>query len=249
MFGCFGGSSTDISMTHTRPADDRGDLVLQYMPPQTAELQDIYESLLSTGFYDQLAAELNNEFAFPQDISVTFDECGEENAFYSSEDVAITMCYELIDTYAELFYAEYGGSFDNEVIFAGYFTFLHELGHALVDQYQLPIVAREEDVVDAFAAFMLVRTEESDAVIAGIDQFDVDAESEAQLAELPFWDEHSLSEQRVYNVSCLVYGSDPDSYQDWVDDDLLPLERAEQCEEEYALAEDSWEVLLAPFIK
>lgn len=84
-----------------------------------------------------------------------------------------------------------------------------------MDQYQLPITGREEDAVDIFAAVLLVESDE-DAVIAGIDQFDVNAAEETDLEELAFRDEHSLNTQRFYNVSCIVYGSDPSAYADWV---------------------------------
>lgn len=231
--------------------EDAGDFVLEYQPVKDPELQSIQEILESSEFYEGLVADLNETFALPQDVLISFDACGEENAYYDAENAQITMCYELIRYYADAFAAdeERETDYETEVLYAGFFTFFHELGHALVDQYQLPIVGREEDAVDNFAAILLTESEEEDAVIAAIEQFDLDAAAEAEEEDLAFWDEHSLSVQRGYNMTCLLYGSDPESYQDWVEADWLPEERAEQCEAEYEQAINSWETLLAPYRK
>ena len=228
---------------------DRGDLIVSYESPIDEDFNEIYRILQETAFFDVLIAELNSTYIFPQDIDILFVECEEENAFYDPETVEIHMCYDLIRRYADIFTEEYQGDYHDEVILAGHFTFLHELGHALVDQYQLPIIVKEEDVVDSFATILLLQTGETEAVIAGIEQFDIDAEEDEAFGELPFWGEHSLSIQRVFNVACLVYGSDPDEYADFVGDDFLPEERAEGCPEEYEQAMEGWQTLLADFIK
>jgi hypothetical protein len=55
--------------------------------------------------------------------------------------------------------------------------------------------------------------------------------------------------QRFYNVLCLVYGQDPDAHQDWVDDGVLPSERADRCPEEYAQVSNGWDRLLEPYLR
>lgn len=237
------------SFSHSVESTDKGDLILYYETPEDESFNEIHDILLTTSFYNDLILKLNDTYNFPQDIDVVFLECGEENAFYDPETVTIQMCYELIQKYADIFIEEYQGEYSDEVILAGYFTFLHEFGHAIVDQYELPIIVKEEDVVDSFATILLLQTGEEDAVIAGIEQFDIDAEEDEEFEELPFWGEHSLSIQRVYNIACLVYGSDTDRYADFIGDDFLPEERAEGCSEEYEQAIEGWETLLADFTK
>lgn len=239
----------DAETTDVAQVADEGDLVVTYVEPSNSDYTEVYEILQQGGFYDELISNLNDSFAFPQDIAVVFDECGEENAFYSSDDVQITMCYELIKSYADTFQEEYQEDYAQEVNYAGFFTFFHELGHAMVDQYSLPVVGREEDAVDSFAAVLMLQADEQDAAIAGMEQFDVDATQEAELDELPFWDEHSLSEQRVYNVACLIYGSNPEEYADFIESEWLPEDRADGCEAEYEQASNSWNTLLEPYYK
>ena len=228
---------------------DEGDILIEYVPPEDSAYEEIYHTLKNTQFYDAIAEDLNASFILPYDIPVKFAECGEENAFYDPETAEISMCYELISYYVDAFSDESMSpeEIEAEVVYAGFFTFYHELGHALVDLYELPIVGREEDVVDSFAAILLTESGETDAVLTGIDQFAVDAEYEAEQEELAFWDEHSLSEQRFYNIACLVYGSDSESYSDWVDEEYLPEGRAEGCEFEYEQASTSWNTLLEPY--
>ncbi|HEY9736719.1 MAG TPA: DUF4344 domain-containing metallopeptidase [Trichocoleus sp.] len=228
---------------------DEGDFVLEYQEPENADHQPVYEALVESGFYDDVVTSLNDSFTLPQDIAIVFLDCGEENAYYSPNDATISMCYELIAYYVDAFYDEAQSDYAQEVINAAYFTFFHEVGHALVDQLALPVVGREEDAVDSFAAVLLLWQGEEEAAIAGIDQFSVDAEEEAEYEEMPYWDEHSLSEQRFYNMACLIYGSDPDWYAEWVSDDFLPESRAEGCEAEYAQADASWSALLQPYLK
>jgi hypothetical protein len=234
---------------------DQGDLLLYYIEPEDPQFLPIYESLERTEYFLDLVEGFNETFVFPQDIGVTFVECNEANAFYDPENVEIIMCYELIDAYLHITGADSGDleAFDDAVFNTALFTFLHELGHALVDQYQLPITGREEDVVDEFAAMMLLfgGEEFEEALIQGILQFELDAEWQSELDEIPYWGEHSTSAQRFYTISCLTFGSDPEGYEHWVygEDAFLPEERAVRCPAEFSQKENTWSLLLDPYFK
>ncbi|MCJ2543690.1 DUF4344 domain-containing metallopeptidase [Thermostichus vulcanus] len=241
------------SLSLAQTIEDEGDLVLTYEATEDVELEAVRLILESNGTFDELIAGLNEEFAFPQDIQVVFTECGTVNAFYDPEVVQISMCYELIAYYAALFADENMSPEDLEaqVIDSGLFTFFHELGHALVDQYELPITGREEDVVDEFAVLSLLEygSEGEWAAIVGMAQFAFDAAQEAEVGNLAYWGEHALSAQRFYSMACLIYGSNPEQFADLVGEDGLPEERATQCPYEYEQKYNSWTVLLDPYLK
>ncbi|KAI9131308.1 DUF4344 domain-containing metallopeptidase [Acaryochloris sp. CCMEE 5410] len=236
---------------------DQGDLRIVYVQPRDANFNVIYAALQDSLEFsvpqesDGLIAQLNTKFALPRDITVSFQECGEANAFYDPEQVKIEMCYELLKQYTDILGEDNQSSeaYADEVIYSALFTFFHELGHAFVDQYQLPITGLEENVVDEFATMMLLELQDDDAVIAGIDQFDVDAEEEEQLQELPFWTSHGLGAQRFYTVSCIIYGSNPEKFANFVTSGDLPQERADLCPVDYQRRERSWKFLLAPYRK
>ena len=254
LFSCsiFNDNKNKVSLA--ADVDDQGDVQIIYSSPQDENHQEIYEILQETQEFDSLAADINESIAIPRDIPVNFEECDEENAYYDPETVEISMCYELIQKYKEIFAddAESDEEYVTEVINSALFTFYHELGHALVDQLELPITGSEEDAVDELAAIILLEEQGElgeESALAGAFQFDVDAEEEEELEELPYWDEHSLSEQRFYNTLCLVYGSNPQKFDFLVEEGDLPEERAETCESEYERKVNTWDTLLSPYWK
>lgn len=250
------GNSVEISSADTESdatIEDVGDLVIQYEEPNNQDLQEIYQSLQSTMFFDDLIADINEHLIFTQDIDVIFTECDEANAYYDPEASTITMCYELIADYVAIFADEIetAEDFDSEVIDATSFTFFHELGHAVIDQYALPITGNEEDAVDNFAAIALLDVYGDDlGALSGMFQFEMEAVDEQQaLEDLAFWDEHSLSSQRFYNTACLVYGSDPEGFSFIVEEGYLPEDRADGCEDEYIQKSEAWWTLMEPYFK
>lgn len=129
-------------------------------------------------------------------------------------------------------------------------TFFHELGHALVDAWQLPITGKEDDAVDQLSTIVLLdRTEEGGQMaLDGALSFKLYADLDKGLEKI-YWDEHSLDEQRFYDTICLVYGHDPEKYAYLVRDGTLPEERAGLCREDFPKVESSWRRLLSPYVK
>lgn len=116
--------------------------------------------------------------------------------------------------------------------------FLHELGHALYHLLDVPVLGREEDAADQFAAIVLLELPPRQAryAIDGIahllrGQADEETPDREMLA-----DDHSLTGQRLYNLLCLAYGADRRTFGYLVDGGALPRTRATQCGAEYDLA-------------
>jgi hypothetical protein len=129
-------------------------------------------------------------------------------------------------------------------------VFLHEVGHAVFDYDQVPILGREEDAADQFAAFLWLQSEKRDArrLLAGVAyEYIRDAAVPTQKKD-PFADAHGLPMQRFYNLLCLAYGSDTKEFAQAVTDGHLPAERAEGCEDEYAQVKRAMTALIDPFV-
>jgi hypothetical protein len=199
----------------------------------------------------EVADGLNKTIALPRDVYINFDECGEANAFYDKQKHQVTICYELIAGFYDDFKkdAKNEKELDDEVGGATAFVFFHELGHALIDVFDLPVTGREEDAVDQLSTLILADgTDEGEQmVINGAAAFA--QESEQELDELAFADEHSLNQQRFYNILCLLYGQNEKKYASLVSQGVLPRERAERCQDEFARADRAWSTLLAPHLK
>lgn len=121
--------------------------------------------------------------------------------------------------------------------------FYHELGHAVIHQMNVPIFGQEEDAADSLSILLIDALYESDdAQVIAYDSASL-FWAEAQ-NEPAFWDTHGPDEQRYFNTVCLFYGADPDRREEFAQDLELPEERAEGCEDEFALAADSWHAVL-----
>lgn len=121
------------------------------------------------------------------------------------------------------------------------FTLLHEMGHLLINELQLPVLGREEDAADqlGFVGLFLLQGKQRDANFYAklLDVADY-WRLEWQLAKTPeekvhSWDSHGLDAQRFYNIACLAYGSDPKNLEWIITATGLPDERAFYCPEEF----------------
>ena len=103
-----------------------------------------------------VAEELNATLALPFDIQILFAQCGEPDSFYDDEAHKIVICYELFDAYDHLFSRtlKMRTSRDGAIKGAIVSMFLHEVAHALIDGWDLPITGREEDAGDQFSTLM-----------------------------------------------------------------------------------------------
>jgi len=241
---------------------DEGDFyVTYYENPNSISDYSSKEWIQEIKYFEEQIDYLNSQFRLPHDVEIVVEECNEANAFYDYTTKQIIMCYEFMDSvYSDFstYYSEVGTEVTEEQLGQSNldvvdFVFYHELGHALVDIYLLPITGLEENVVDQFAVYFILSVEQ-DADYEGIlfqdmlynvgtwffilDQYGY---------EHVYWDVHNLDVQRFYNISCYAYGQNPQYNYDLITDGWLPQERAENCEYEYAVLEDSWFRILSPY--
>ena len=124
----------------------------------------------------------------------------------------------------------------------------HEMAHALIHEFDLPVLGQEEDAADSFAsASVSTRHPEREA-----------AERLALVAELWFleaddadgppdyFSQHDLDVQRGFRVLCVANGADPavaDAALRFVD---VPDGGFDGCEVDRDLATESWDVLIGP---
>jgi hypothetical protein len=63
-----------------------------------------------------------------------------------------------------------------------------------------------------------------------------------------FSDVHGLPAQRFFNLLCLSYGSDPQTFADIVEEKFLPPQRADDCPREYAQVAFAFQRLIEPHV-
>ncbi len=211
----------------------------------TSQYKVLKEKYQQIELLESIFSSLGSFIELPSELTAEYAECGEENAFYDPETQKITLCYEIIE-WVESISKDAENPDEVAMNILMFFT-LHEVGHALIDLYELPITGREEDVADQLATFFLLGSNDAGALDTA-DSFYSDI-SWLEANELPFADEHSLDHQRYYNILCWVYGSDTMTYEYLVSEDFIPEDRAEICESEYITLNNSFLTLLDSYIQ
>ena len=130
------------------------------------------------------------------------------------------------------------------------FIFGHEMGHALQRQLQLANIGLEEDAADGFASFHTINELGPDTLLAGAIIFDEIARREGTLTLEGLSSDHPVTQQRVFNFVCLLYGSDSKRFQGpLVDAGYLPKTRAPLCPQAWAMLNFGWWTQLQPHFR
>ena len=129
------------------------------------------------------------------------------------------------------------------------FILFHEAGHMLVSEFNLPVLGREEDAVDALSSVLLLGAEDDDLNTTIQDAADgwflLDDSKEDGPQEDDFMGTHGLDRQRAYSIVCMMTGANAEFFKEFADSLEFPQERREECVFEYQKARDSWMSLLA----
>ncbi|MGQ0559656.1 MAG: DUF4344 domain-containing metallopeptidase [Sphingosinicella sp.] len=130
------------------------------------------------------------------------------------------------------------------------FVLFHEVGHAIVTEFELPVLGREEDAVDGFATVLLVpdvsQGEVDTTVLAGAMSGWFLSSDGIDPSEIAWWGEHGPDRQRAYQIACLLYGSNPETFEPIAEAVALPSERRATCPVDFGTAMRSWESVVGP---
>ncbi len=246
--------NNDGEKTSRSEEPDKGDFVVEHSTVKNPKFEAVDSQIKKEKVLEKAADKLNRSLALPHDIPMRTKDCGEANAYYDPKDKSITFCYELMERFFNL----YRNAGDSEKLAnermnkAINFVFLHELGHALIDSYKLPITGSEEDAADRCSSYICIEElgeEGVNSILAAADAFKLESKMRKGIDERQMADEHLLAEQRFFNSLCMVYGSDPQEYSSIVTKGYLPEARAKRCPADYNQIAKSWEKLLEPWRK
>ena len=251
--GCAEFQSPAAAQTQQK-AQAKGIFKTAYPPVKSQKYVEVQAELKKGRVLEEIADGLNQTIILPTNITLTFAECKEVNAFYDPQRQQISICYELLEHFEEAFKpdAKSEQELDDAIGGATVFVFFHELGHALTHVLDLPVTGKEEDAVDQLSTFILADgTDENERAILTAAQWFLleDQQGDTDIKKLAFWDEHSLGTQRFYNMICWLYGHDSKTYAGLVKNGVLPKDRAVRCADEFAKLEKSWSRLLEPYLK
>lgn len=126
----------------------------------------------------------------------------------------------------------------------------HEVGHALIELLELPVLAQEEDAADLYATMdVLDNFDETEAkailtyaVIANLAL----AQQTGTPDKTDYYDEHDLDIQRAYRIVCLGFGTDDIVFRSLADKFGMPEDRRDGCIDDAYRSWESWEKVLSP---
>lgn len=209
-----------------------------YEAPKNPAHEALYGQLKAARALERFRAFLS-PIRLPRTLTLRLAGCdGADDAWYDSDDLTVTVCYEYLEAVQKIAPAAAtpeGVTPENAVLGPLLEVFLHEVGHALFNQLRIPILGREEDAADQFAAFMLVHLSEHTArdTVLGVAWMYGQEAKEAKLSRAALADVHDLEGQRFYNLLCIAYGAEPRMFADLVEKKYLPESRAGDCADEY----------------
>ncbi len=220
-----------------------------FAKPRNADEQLLVQ-LLQAAQLPKVFGELSKALILPRNITIRV-QGGQNGPYYDPRSRTIILNHPFSALVLRVFQREYPKITPTRLgeLFAEleYFVLFHEVGHALVDQWDLPVVGREEDAVDAFSTiFMTEFVDQGEFALAGADFFYYLAGS-GKLSEVDFADEHGLNKQRAYSIACWVYGSNTKRY--GYLKSVLPAERRVRCPDEYRSLKKAWLRFLKPHIR
>lgn len=240
-----------IGVVLSRPASAqdwlglKNDMIeIEYVAPISPANWATYTLLKKRRVLEELSAFLS-PLRLPGNLRIETSECLVPNAFYSRGRVRL--CYELPAQASSLAFATIRRGVTRDDVIVGTFVLatLHEIGHAVFDMFEVPVFGREEDAADQIAAFVILNfgTDVARRTISGYAHY-VRA-MDQPLSRTAYADEHGTHLQRFYNLLCVAYGSQPDTFRDVVATGILPQERAMNCGREYeqvrfAFAQTVW---------
>jgi hypothetical protein len=239
-----------------KPASDRvrpsKSFPVEYVAPVDQAHAWIYKAAQEQQVLETLSRILG-AVRMPRPVKLRLSGCdGVSNAWYDDTDHTVTFCYEFITDLARNApeAAASGIALDEAVIGPFTYFFLHEIGHALIDTLKLPVLGREEDAADRFAAFVLLQSGPdvaSRTLRSTAWAFRHDARGR-KLDETDFADVHGLDAQRFYDLVCLAYGKDPVTFREAPARAGLPLDRAEECAAEWRQVRYGYQTVLGKYL-
>lgn len=247
------------SADSTEAEKSEGEFTLSMKKYDEPGYKELYAYLNKDGTFKKYVDFFNQTFVIPENLEIEFDKLPDGPHYFKKK---ISMSYDMFFLVQELFEKAYPKQ-DAETmreynINTNSFFLFHELGHALIDIYHLPVVGDEETTADNLGAVFALDLLENgwDVVVDAADFFDLlrQAREEKQL-ESAYWDEHRMDSQRYYYILCLAYGKFPEEtkkeLQSYGDKDLQDFlkEKGSRCKLDYKESLDKWIELLKPHLR
>lgn len=256
IWGCGGSDSSSSSSgeeTKAAAAAPTGEIQVKWQEPASEEDELGYE-LLEASETELLAKTLAETFQLPNPLTVKGVNGTGGGPFYNPEDNSITLPYGFAALIFQVLAEGNPEASEHElgerVGAVNSFILEHEFGHALIANYELPVLGKEEDAADSIATVLLLKATQGAGYAAAAAAFWADFSGRQEPpAVVDYADNHSLDLQRAFDILCWVAGSSEASFEEVAELEALPESRLATCPGEFEQLVDSIGQELEPHVK
>lgn len=231
-----------------------GKVRVVYDPAVTALEDEAHQDIKRSGVVKEIARFLNNEFYLPDNLLIRIGS--PEGPQFDNRYGEIEIPYRFITETKSSFRRGHPNKSEEQVYNATMdvlmHVLLHEVGHALIDLYRLPVIRNEEHEVDDLAAILLVEMFEDGGkiVMNAADSFGLRSGMESRhMRGDAYAGEHGWSIERFYNMACLVYGKSPNKLNQKQSVVAIAARDRNDCKRRYKMRRDYWVSTLKPNLK
>lgn len=238
-----------IALSWPLLAHSAGQVVPFYGIARDATQQSILEKAREGRVSERLASMVNSTLRLKADLHVGIASCNSPNAFFDPSKRAIVLCTEMLQLISKTASEDpaFGSAVPETIVLkqingVALGVFMHEVAHAVIHINQVLITGREEDVADQFSVWMATRfMDQPHANIVGpvVWFWGRMAKANNMQSMTPeerksfMANEHSLDEQRVFNLACWAYGTGTEGGYRVAQRAGLPQERKLRCDKEW----------------
>ena len=125
----------------------------------------------------------------------------------------------------------------------------HELAHALIREFELPVLANEEAMADSFSTIWITLKMRDNAasIITARTQSWLQEDSAVASEDYDFKGEHLLDIRRAYQTACLFYGLDPAEFKKYIHWLKFSKNDLSDCSDTAPDQEKGWLDILEPY--
>lgn len=252
--GCGGSDSSSSSSDETKAAvTPTGEVEVKWQEPAT-EADELGYEMLKASETEMLAKTLAETFQLPNPLTVKGVNGVGGGPFYNPEDNSITLPYGFAALIFEVLAEGNPESSEYElgerIGAVNSFIFEHEFAHALIANFELPVLGGEEDAADSIATVLLLKATEGAGYAAAAAGFWADFSGRQEPPAIAdYADNHSLDLQRTFDILCWVAGSSEASFEEVAELELLPESRLATCPGEFEQLVNSIGQELEPHVK
>ena len=195
---------------------------------------------------------IETQFTLQKKLDIIFGDGSKRGPFFQGNKISIPYLYvfHLRQYFNKRRHIHWQKDLDILIDAALIHALYHELGHALINHYRLPVAGLEEDTVDNLSNLLLIaHTPNGEELTrqAAMVFYLKSKRNQSVVKERYFWDEHRLSKQRYYSMLCQLYGSDPKKHSALIKEKGFSDERAQKCVLEYRRMAQAWGQMLRPY--